>query len=103
MNNEATTMSGMGPSADGKGWVNLNHTCSCGERLPLPEWADKFCPNCGRRQPGPEMKKAEQAAEEAKLKTCPKPDCRHVNNKDANYCIMCGTKLPVQDSIVKGT
>lgn len=104
MKDEPAVKRAMGPAADGSGWVNNNHTCigaNCNERLPLPEWQDKFCPKCGTQQPGPKMHTLAQAAVEARKKECPK--CQHINEEDANFCIMCGTKLPVHDSIVKGT
>jgi len=99
MKDERATYYGMGPNVDGQ-WVNHNHTCSCGERLPLPKWQDKFCPKCGTQQPGPKMKAKVEEEKAAKQKTCLK--CGHTNKEDANFCTECGTKLPVlRDSIVK--
>lgn len=91
--------SGIGPTVDGK-WNNPNHECSgCRKRLSLPLWADKWCPKCGTRQPGPASRAEAEEEKKAQKKTCPK--CTHSNDRDADYCIMCGTKLPVQDSNVK--
>lgn len=44
----------IGPNADGQ-WVHPNHKCNCGEHQPLPQCADKYCPQCRERQPGPKM------------------------------------------------
>ena len=41
----------IGPSADGKGWVNINNRCACGRRMPLPESHGKHCPDCGTKVP----------------------------------------------------
>ncbi len=42
----------MGPSSDGKGWVNYNNTCrgaDCDQRMPLPDSHGKHCPKCGTK------------------------------------------------------
>lgn len=42
----------MGPSADGKGWVNINNKCQgagCDQCMPLPQSHGKHCPKCGVR------------------------------------------------------
>lgn len=41
----------VGPSVDGKGWVNINNKCKCGHGMPLPESYGKYCSECGTRQP----------------------------------------------------
>lgn len=80
----------MGPNADGQ-WVNPNHKCNCGERQPLPECEDKYCPKCGERQPGPKMQLEAANLERLKKKVCLK--CRHENDPSANYCTECGALI----------
>jgi len=88
----------IGPNAEGH-WVNPNHKCNCGERLPLPEHEDKYCPKCGERQPGPKMILEAENLRRLQNKIC--IHCRHENVPSASYCTECGAKLPQRDSIVK--
>jgi rRNA maturation endonuclease Nob1 len=75
----------MGPNSQGQ-WVNYNNRCpKCQKHLPLPEYADKCCPNCGQNQPDP-MKRQEAVQP-------PACSCGHQPNPDDKFCIQCGKSL----------
>ena len=52
---------------------------------------DHLCANCASEALPPEdMKVAREAPEESKRNSLTCPSCRHVNQKDWNFCSACG-------------
>lgn len=73
--------------------VNYSHKCECGKHLPLPEWAGKFCPKCGTKQPNRTQDGlAQELAENGKPKrVC--PNCGKGAGETDQFCKECGTKI----------
>lgn len=83
----------IGPSADGKHWVNINNECTdCKKSMPLPEMEGKHCPDCGTYQPTYlELQERYQAESTAGIdKSC--PGCG-ASDQISTFCMECGVNL----------
>jgi len=79
----------MGQNAEGE-WVDFAHSCpKCKRHLPLPEYTEKHCPNCGEFQRDP-MKPPEDYVA-AVPKVC--PNCSATCLPNDKFCTSCGEKL----------
>ena len=79
----------MGPSADGEHWVNINHRCNCGERIPLPQFEGKHCPKCGKYQPT--YVEMQASAGPVAVVCCLKCGARQKGK--GNFCTECGERI----------
>ena len=90
---ETATM--MGPSADGKHWVNNNHRCACGQSMPLPQSEGMHCPKCGKREPTHQelQQRAREALDRTKCREC------GAEEQHGSFCTGCGTKLVARQAV----
>lgn len=83
----------IGQNAQGE-WVDYAHKCSgCNTHLPLPEWAGKFCPQCGQKQHSALDLQNTPVPVESK---CVK--CSALLPPNAKFCPECGTKQPASNT-----
>jgi len=85
----------VGPSADGKAWVNPNNRCrglggACGAPMPLPASHGRHCPQCGARVPTWEEMQTGALPEPGLPRVC---ECGEAVTPYAKFCTRCGAAL----------
>lgn len=89
MDRQPRTYTPIGWNTDGE-LVDMTNKCKeCGRLLPLPKYNKKHCPECGTYVGDATVRLDSVTAQLHKI--CKK--CNYENEREANYCIECGTKL----------